>query len=80
LARVAQALGGQQANEAGPLLYALNRALGIPASLAEIGMPAEGLDEAADLACRNPYANPRPIERDAIRALLQRAWQGAEPA
>ena len=80
LARVAQALGGQHANEAGPLLYALNRALGIPASLAEIGMPVDGLDEAAELACRDPYANPRPIERDAIRALLQRAWQGAAPA
>ena len=80
LARVAQALGGQHANEAGPLLYELNRTLGIPVSLAEIGMPEAGLDEAAELACRNPYANPRAIERDAIRALLQRAWQGKAPA
>ena len=80
LALVAQALGGQHANEAGPLLYELNRTLGIPVSLAEIGMPEAGLDEAAELACRNPYANPRAIERDAIRALLQRAWQGTAPA
>ena len=28
----------------------------------------------------NPYWNPRPIERDAIRALLQRAWAGDRPA
>jgi maleylacetate reductase len=80
LTRVARALGGTDASEAGPRLYELNRTLGIAAALAEIGMPEDGLDEAADLACRNPYANPRPIEREAIRALLQRAWQGATPA
>lgn len=82
LARVARALGGgkaEEAGQAGPLLYALNRALGIPAALKEIGMPETGLDEAADLASRNPYANPRAVEREAIRALLQRAWEGVAP-
>jgi maleylacetate reductase len=79
LSRVARALGGRDAAEAGPLLYALNRRLGIETALARIGMPETGLDEAADLACRNPYANPRPIDRDAIRALLQKAWEGAAP-
>jgi maleylacetate reductase len=79
LARVARALGGNEAAQAGPLLYELNRKLGIPVALREIGMPEAGLDEAADLACRNPYANPRAVEREAIRALLQRAWQGAAP-
>jgi hypothetical protein len=43
-------------------------------------MPAEELDHAADLALRNPYPNPRPLERVAIRALLQRAFDGARPA
>jgi alcohol dehydrogenase class IV len=80
LARVARALGGKDAADAGPLLFELNHALGIPAALAQLGMPEQGLDEAADLACQNPYANPRAVERDAIRALLQRAWQGAAPA
>ena len=80
LTRVARALGGNVAADAGPLLFELNRTLDIPAALEQIGMPEEGLDEAADLACKNPYANPRPIERDAIRALLQRAWQGSAPA
>lgn len=80
LTRVARALGGSAASEAGALLFALNRALDIPVALAEIGMPEQGLDEAADLACQNPYANPSPVEREAIRALLQRAWQGAAPA
>jgi maleylacetate reductase len=80
LARVARALGGREASEAGERLFELNRALGIPLALAQIGMAEEGLDEAADLACKNPYANPRAVERDAIRALLQRAWQGVAPA
>ncbi|KVL40335.1 maleylacetate reductase [Burkholderia sp. MSMB1835] len=79
LRRVARALGGRDAAEAGPLLFALNARLGIAPALADIGMPQHGLDEAADLACRNPYANPRPIERAAIRALLQRAWEGRAP-
>jgi maleylacetate reductase len=79
LRRVARALGGSHAEQAGPLLFALNRKLGIPGALEALGMPEPGLDEAADLACKNPYANPRPIEREAIRALLQRAWSGAVP-
>ncbi|WP_269505050.1 maleylacetate reductase [Burkholderia sp. IMCC1007] len=79
LRRVARALGGTDAADAGPLLFGLNRQLGIAPALAAIGMPEAGLDEAADLACRNPYANPRPIERAAIRELLQHAWEGREP-
>jgi len=80
LMRVARALGGTQPSDAGHLIFALNKALGIPTALADIGMPEHGLDEAADLACKNPYANPRPIERDAIRQLLQDAWIGRSPA
>ena len=77
LRRVARALGGSDAAEAEALLFALNARLGIAPALADLGMPEAGLDKAADLACRNPYVNPRPIEREAIRALLQRAWEGA---
>jgi alcohol dehydrogenase class IV len=36
----------------------IRRALGAPLSLREIGMPADGLDRAADLAVQNPYWNP----------------------
>jgi maleylacetate reductase len=53
---------------------------GAPTSLAAIGMPAEGLDRAADLAVTNQYPNPRPLERAALRALLQRAFDGAPPS
>ncbi|CAD6518354.1 Maleylacetate reductase [Paraburkholderia hiiakae] len=79
LERVARALGGVRADEAGPRLYAVNESLGIALSLKEIGMPEAGLDEAADLACTNAYSNPRALERGAIRTLLQRAWEGVAP-
>ena len=41
---------------------------------------SRGLDQAADLAVRDPYANPRPIERAAIKAMLARAWAGEPPS
>jgi maleylacetate reductase len=58
----------------------LARRFGAPTSLAAIGMPAEGLDRAADLAVQNQYANPRPLDRAALRVLLQRAYDGAAPS
>jgi maleylacetate reductase len=60
-------------------LYDLASSNGAPTSLREIGMAEADLDKAADLAVANPYANPRPIERGAIRALLQDAWNGSRP-
>lgn len=53
--------------------------LGIPASLREIGMPQLGIDQAADLAMANPYWNPRPLDRPAIRELIANAWAGRRP-
>jgi hypothetical protein len=43
-------------------------------------MPESGIDRAADLAVQNPYWNPRPIERNAIRKLIAAAWAGDPPA
>jgi maleylacetate reductase len=58
----------------------LAMALGAPTSLAAIGMPAEGLDQAADLTVAAVgTANPRPVDRDGIRALLQAAHEGRLP-
>ncbi|MBL8384364.1 MAG: maleylacetate reductase [Burkholderiales bacterium] len=75
--RIAAALGAAGA-AAG--LIDLERRLGTPRSLAAIGMPADGLDRAADLAVAAPYPNPRPLERAAIRALLDDAYHGRAPA
>ena len=75
--RVARALG---ATEAARGLYDLEVKLGTPRALKDLGMPESGLDKAADLAAANPYANPVPIERAAIRQLLDNAFHGRVPA
>ena len=74
--RVAQALGGDDASGA---LYDLIERIGAPNSLKEIGMKAEDLDKAAEIATTNPYYNPRPVTKDGIRALLEDAFQGRRP-
>ena len=77
MAAIARALG---TTGAAPLaLHRLCVALGAPVSLEALGMPEDGLDRVADLAVAKPYPNPRPLERAALRALLQRAWAGQPP-
>ncbi|MNT24846.1 Maleylacetate reductase [compost metagenome] len=79
MARIARALGCVSAPAA---VFALARDNGAPVALKDIGMRAADLDRAADIAVANPYWNPRPFgpaERDAIRALLQRAFDGEPP-
>jgi maleylacetate reductase len=53
---------------------------GAQTSLKEIGMKAQDLDKAADIAVQNAYWNPRPLEREAIRRLLQLAYEGQPPS
>ena len=76
MARVARALG---VSDAAPALFDLDVATGAPTALRDIGMPEDGLDRAADLAVASPYYNPRPLDRAAIRALLDDAWHGRRP-
>lgn len=76
MARICRALGSRTA--AGGL-YDLAKKLGAPLTLKELGMPEEGLDRAADIAVANPYPNPRALERDAIRQLLDDAYHGRRP-
>lgn len=57
-------------------LEEFTRRLSLPRTLCELGMPETAIDRAADLAVRNPYPNPRALEREAIRGLLMRAWAG----
>lgn len=77
MSKVARAI---RASSAAGGLYDLAKAQGAPCALKDIGMRSEDLDRAADLAVANPYWNPRAIERDAIRALLQRAYEGIRPS
>lgn len=76
MARIARALGTSRA--AGGL-FDLAKKLGAPLTLKELGMPEDGLDKAADAALASPYANPRPLERAAIRRLLDDAFHGRRP-
>jgi len=75
LAPAAALFGG----DLGGGLWDLAGELAAPRALKDIGLKEADLDRAADLAVRNPYWNPRPVEREAIRALLQRAWAGQRP-
>ncbi|SEF14989.1 maleylacetate reductase [Rhizobiales bacterium GAS191] len=76
VARIERALGGAGA----PLrLYELARKVGAPRGLRDIGMPEEGISEAADLTMANPYWNPAQLEREAIERLIRRAWEGLPP-
>jgi alcohol dehydrogenase class IV len=81
MARVVRAFAnaGRAATSAPRAVFELAKDHGAPTALRDIGMPADGLDRAADLAVSNQYPNPRPLERAAIRELLQRAYEGARP-
>jgi len=82
MVRIARALGTEGRAGAAAGLFDLARDNGAPVALKDIGMQVADLDHAADLAVRNPYWNPRPIgsaQRDEIRQLLQRAYEGVRP-
>ena len=61
-------------------LYDLAASIGAPTSLAAIGMPADGIDEAATRVVTAAAANVRPPELDGIRRMLDDAWHGRRPA
>jgi len=75
--RIARALN---ANSAPQAVYDLARDNGAPVALRDIGLKASDLDKACEIALQNQYPNPRPLERQALRALLQCAFEGARPA
>lgn len=76
-ARVAAALGEPDAVAA---LLHLYDDLGAPRALRDLGMAEEGIDEVVDqVVAAAPADNPTPASAAAVRALLRRAWSGAEP-
>lgn len=76
MARIARAIG---ATDAARGLHDLAARLGAKLALRDIGMTEGGIDRAADLAVTNAYWNPRPLDRNAIRDLIARAWAGELP-
>ena len=76
LGRAARAL---KAGDAAEGLFDLGRSIGAPVSLRQLGMAEGALDGAADSAVSAPYWNPRPVDRAAIRQLLDDAYHGRRP-
>ncbi len=79
ISRVARALGKTRIEDAAGALFDLIVATGANTRLSEIGMKEADLDRAADLATRNPYYNPRRVNRESIRRLLDDAYFGRRP-
>jgi maleylacetate reductase len=73
---IAAALGGSSAAQA---VFDLAKDNGAPVALKDIGMKEADLDKACDIALQNQYPNPRPLERLALRQLLQNAFEGVRP-
>jgi alcohol dehydrogenase class IV len=57
-------------------LNALCDRLGVERSLKAFGFREKDIEVAADIACKNEYPNPRPIEKAPISELIRRAWAG----
>jgi len=60
-------------------VFDLAARLGAPTSLRELGMSAADIDTITALALRDQYPNPRPLEREGIRQLLEDAFEGRPP-
>lgn len=74
---IAAALGGDRAPAA---IFDLAHDNGAPVSLRALGLREQDLDRACDLALSNQYPNPRSLEREGLRNLLQNAFEGRRPA
>jgi maleylacetate reductase len=77
VAALTRALGG--AADPARELWDLAGRLSAPRSLRELGMTEADVPRIADLAVASPYANPRPVTRAAVEALLRSAWSGEPP-
>ena len=67
------------AEKSGHALWRFASDLGAPLALKDLGLKESDLDQAANLATTNPYWNPRQIDHNGIRSLLQDAWNGTAP-
>lgn len=74
--RIARAVNGTSAPQA---VFDLAKMNGARLALKDIGMKASDLDKACAMALQNQYPNPRPLEKAAVRQLLQDAYEGVRP-
>jgi maleylacetate reductase len=69
-----------QAKDAAQGLYDLEKNLGLPLRLADIGMKQADLERAARVATEAPYPNPRKVEYSGVLELLRNAYAGRRPS
>lgn len=74
--RVAEAIGAEDASTG---MWHLAKSLGGAVALRDIGMKHEGIERAVELATTAAYPDPRPLEADALRGLLEHAFAGEPP-
>ncbi|CAH7065062.1 maleylacetate reductase [Vibrio splendidus] len=60
-------------------LFDLARVIGAPHSLEALGMPEDGIDKAVEITFKNPYWNPKELDREAIKSTIHSAWKGIRP-
>lgn len=76
LAPVAQIF---EADSAALGLWSFARRLDAPMTLAELGMRESDLDRAVEIMMNNPYWNPKPLDAQDLRGLLDDAFFGRAP-
>src|SRR5690606_12497648 len=79
LEQMAAAMGLADAAEVIPAISSLFARIGIPPTLASLGLEEERLDWVAEQSCgieRLIQNNPRPLNRSDMRRLLDAAFQG----
>jgi alcohol dehydrogenase class IV len=83
LAQMAAIMGLADGAAVIPAIAALFARIGIPSTLAQLGLDESRLDWVADQACgieRLIHNNPRPLDRDDMRKLVAASFSGAADA
>ncbi len=78
MARLAEALGAPGGDPAGAL-WDLAVASGVTTRLADLGLTAEDLPEAAERAAKEITSNPVAVDADALLGILRGAFEGTRP-
>lgn len=74
--KIKSAFGAESASGA---LYDFATEIGVPKSLKELGMREEHLDVAAKETVETTPYNPKPVEVEPVREMLQQAYEGVRP-
>ena len=69
-----------RAKDAAAGIYDLEKSLGLPLRLADIGMKEADLERAARIATEAPYPNPKKVEYAGVLELLRNAYAGRRPS